>query len=93
LASENFFAGKLSKDEYEAIFIMKQKTIVVYNDKFYYRMQSLKLNNYNIDQVYYNNMIERLAKIHNQLFENGCLFHKDIKLDDQVEFLRSIPTI
>ena len=38
-------------------------------------------------------MIERLAKARNQWFENSCHFCQNTSIDDQVEFLRSLPSI
>jgi hypothetical protein len=49
LAREDVLAGKLSKDEYETIFIKRPTVVVVYNDEICYGVQSLKLNDYNKD--------------------------------------------
>jgi hypothetical protein len=92
LAREDFLAGKLSKTEYEAIFIKRPAPVVFYNDEICYGVQSLKLNDYNIDRVYHGSLIERLAKARNQWFEDGCPFRKDTALEGQVEFLRSLPS-
>jgi hypothetical protein len=89
LAREDVLPGKLSKDEYEAIFIKRPSAVVVYNDEICCRVQSLKLNDYNTDRVYHGSLIERLAKARKQWFEDGykARKQKDIGLDEQVEFL------
>jgi hypothetical protein len=92
LAREDFFVGKLSKAEYEAIFIERPAAMVVYNDEICYGVQSLKLNDYNINRVYHGSLIERLAKARNQWSEDDCPFRKDTALEDQVEFLWSLPS-
>jgi hypothetical protein len=93
LAHEDYVAGHLSREDYEGIFKKRPATIVVYNDEICYRVQSLKLNDYNTDQVYHSTLIERLVKARKQWFENGCPFRKNTSIDDQVEFLRSLPSI
>ena len=82
----------LGKLPYEAIFIKKPKIVIVYIEKIYYGVQSLKRNDYNIDWVYYKSLIERLARAYNQWFKNDCPFWKDTVFDDQVEFLWSLPS-
>jgi hypothetical protein len=51
-------------------------------------VQYLKLNNSNTNWIY---LIERLAKARNKRFENNCPFRKNTMIDDQVEFLWSLP--
>ena len=91
LAKEDFLARKLSKAEYEVIFIKRLAAVVVYNNEICYGMQFLKLNDYNTNRVYHGNLIEGLAKARNQWFEDGCPFQKDTALEDQIEFLWSLP--
>ena len=74
LVREDFLVGNILKVEYEAMFIKRPATVVVYNDEICYRVQSLKLNDFNRDRVYHGSLIERLAKACNQWFEDGCLF-------------------
>jgi hypothetical protein len=74
LAREDVLADKLSKEEYEAIFIKRLAAVVVYNNEICYGVQSLKLNDYNTDRVYYGSLIKRLAKARKQWIEDGCPF-------------------
>ena len=56
----------------------RSATIVAYNDEICYGVQSLKLNDYHKNHVYYRSLIERLAKTRNQWFENDSPFQKTL---------------
>jgi hypothetical protein len=93
LAHEDYVAGHLSREDYEGIFKKRLATVVVYNNEICYGVQSVKLNDYNTNRIYHGTLVERLVKARKQWFENGCPFRKNISIDDQVEFLRSLPSI
>ena len=93
LAVAELEAGQLSQEEYDSIFAKRPATIVVYDDEACYAAQSLKLNDFHTDHIHHTTLIERLTKARKVWQSFNCLFKDNDPIDNQLGFLRCLPSI
>jgi hypothetical protein len=93
LAASDLQAGQLSRQDYDAIFVKKPTIVVAYNDVVCYGIQSLKQNDYATTQLHHTIMIQMLTKARKSWLRLKCPFKINKFIDDQMKFLRNLPSI
>jgi hypothetical protein len=67
--------------------------VIAYDDAICYGTQSLKLNDYTTTRVHHTTMIQMLNKLRKLWLKLNCPFKINKTMDDQVKFLRNLPSI
>jgi hypothetical protein len=93
LAMADLRKGHLSQEEYDNIFLRRPATVIAYDDAICYGTQSLKLNDYTTTRVHHTTMIQMLNKLRKLWLKLNCPFKINKTMDDQVKFLRNLPSI